>query len=65
LTAGASLTVNFLVTYRCDAPLPANKSNPEPGDYTNSASVFADELDGISGTNASSTSAGVTTKVTP
>jgi hypothetical protein len=57
--------VNFLVTYRCDAPLPVNKSNPEPGDYANSASVFADELDGISGTNASSTSAGLTTKVTP
>ncbi|HEX9442834.1 MAG TPA: choice-of-anchor Q domain-containing protein, partial [Candidatus Binatia bacterium] len=65
LTPGASLTVNFLVTYRCDAPLPVNKRNREPGDYSNSASVFPDELDGISDSSASSTLAGAATKVTP
>jgi hypothetical protein len=65
LTAGASLTVNFLVTYRCDAPLPVDRHNPELGDFSNSASVFPDELDGISDSDASGTLTGVTTKVTP
>ena len=63
LSGGASLTVNFLVTYRCDAPM--NKRNPEAGDYRNSASIFPDELDGISDSNASSTMVGAATKVTP
>jgi hypothetical protein len=63
LTAGSSLTVNFLVTYRCDAPM--NKRNPEAGDFSNSASVFPDELDGISDSNATSTLAGAASKVTP
>ncbi|HEY1268343.1 MAG TPA: right-handed parallel beta-helix repeat-containing protein [Candidatus Binatia bacterium] len=63
LAAGASLTVNFLVTYRCEAPM--NKRNPEAGDFSNSASVYPGELDGISDSNATSTLAGAATKVTP
>ena len=58
LKANGSLTVNFLVTYRCDAALPFNKLAPDSGDYSHVATVHADELDGIADSNSSNDSFG-------
>jgi hypothetical protein len=64
LKPNASLAVNFLVTYRCDAPLPVNKLAPDSGDYSHVATVHADEIDGITDSSPSNDSFGpVTTDV--
>ena len=65
LKSGGSLTVGFLVTYRCDASLPNNKQSPDSGDYSHSADVFPDEIDGITDSSASNSMVGLTLNVTP
>jgi hypothetical protein len=65
LKANGSLSVGFLVTYRCDAPLPKNKLSPDSGDYSHSAEVFPDEIDGITDSSASNSMVGLTLDVTP
>jgi hypothetical protein len=65
LKANGSMTVNFLVTYRCDAPLPINKLSPDAGDYSHSADVFPDEIDGITDSSASNSLVGLRLNVTP
>lgn len=65
LKANGSLTVSFLVTYRCDAPLPNNKLSPDTGDYSHSAAVFPDEIDGITDSSASNNLVGLTLNVMP
>ncbi|HEX9443085.1 MAG TPA: hypothetical protein VGA73_03155 [Candidatus Binatia bacterium] len=47
LAPGASLTVNFLVTYRCASARPRNKSAPDAGDYSHVATVHHEALDEI------------------
>jgi hypothetical protein len=65
LKANGSLTVGFLVSYRCDAPLPNNKLSPDAGDYSHSADVFPDEIDGITDSSASNSLVGLRLNVTP
>jgi len=66
LKSGGSLAVNFLVTYACNAPFAGTKLAPDSGDYSHSATVHADELDGIPDSNTSDDSFGpVITNVTP
>ncbi len=66
LKANGNLTVNFLVTYGCASPQPRNKLAPDPGDYSHSATVHAEELDGADDSNSSNDSWGpVFTDVVP
>jgi len=40
----ASLTINYLVTYNCNNPAAKLSSDPTPGDYSHTATVFRSEL---------------------
>jgi hypothetical protein len=66
IKTNGTLTVNFLVTYLCDSPLPKNQLTPDPGDYSHVATVHADALDGTPDSNTGNDSFGpVMTNVVP
>jgi hypothetical protein len=46
LPSKKSLTINFLVTFNCPGALPKNSADSTPGDYSFSATVHHDVLDG-------------------
>jgi hypothetical protein len=45
-------TINFLVTYHCSNAKPQDKTDPSPGDYSHTATVYHDVLDGNADTHA-------------
>jgi hypothetical protein len=46
LPSSKSLTINFLVTFNCPGALPKSSVDSTPGDYSFSAAVYHDVLDG-------------------
>jgi hypothetical protein len=46
VSPGKTVTVNFLVTFNCPGALPKNAADSTPADYSFSATVYHDALDG-------------------
>jgi hypothetical protein len=53
LPPGAAMAIDFLVAYRCSAPVKGTKLAPDVGDYTYRASVHHEVLDGTLDSDAS------------
>lgn len=47
LSSGRSVTINFLVSFNCPGALPRGTPDPNPADYSFSAAVYHDVLDGV------------------
>ncbi|MGE5303079.1 MAG: hypothetical protein ACM3TN_07095, partial [Alphaproteobacteria bacterium] len=46
VSAGKTLAINFLVTFNCPGALPKKTADSTPGDYSFSATVYHEVLDG-------------------